>query len=221
MNASAEVLYVPNFRPPVVARSGVAASVTGGALAALSFAYCAAGTMGVLTPESLEQRSATSNSPVHYEAVPASVASLMEPVALEPTPAENLARVREVLKPAVLELANLFGVSRQAVYAWQDGAQPAPLVAARLATLARAADVFANAGLTVDTKTLRRRVAGGGTVLDAVLGGGDAVQVAQSLVQTLTRERAQRQQVTQQLDGRQRPTFDAAEYGSPAPAEDA
>jgi hypothetical protein len=221
MNASAGVLYAPNFRPSVMARSGAATSATGRALAALSFAYCAAGTMGVVTPEALEQRAATSNSPIHYESAPANPVLVVEPVTLEPSPAEDLARVREVLKPAVLELANLFGVSRQAVYAWQDGAQPAPVAAARLAMLARAADVFAKAGVAADTKTLRRKVAGGGTVLDAVLTGGDAVQVAESLVQTLAREAAQRQRLNQQLAGRQRPPADPDEYGSPASAEDA
>jgi len=177
--------------------------------------------MGVVTPESLEQRTATSNSHIHYETAPAKPTPAVEPFAIEPSPAEDLARVREVLRPAVLELANLFGVSRQAVYAWQDGAQPAPVAAARLATLARAADVFAKAGVTADTKTLRRKVAGGGTVLDAVLNGGDAVLVAQSLVQTLVREAAQRERLSKQLIGRQRPPTDADGYGSPAPAEDA
>ncbi|MGH8545702.1 MAG: hypothetical protein ACREX3_19185, partial [Gammaproteobacteria bacterium] len=37
------------------------------------------------------------------------------------TPAENLARIREILKPTITELAHLFGVSRQAVYDWQAG----------------------------------------------------------------------------------------------------
>jgi DNA-binding transcriptional regulator YiaG len=174
--------------------------------------------MGVVTPASLERRAATSNSPIQYEKREANAAPAA--VSIEPTPAENLARVREVLKPAVLELANLFGVSRQAVYAWQDGAQPSPIAAARLAMLARASDVFANAGLAVDTKTLRRRVAGGGTVLDAVLKGGDAVQVAKSLLQTLSREAGQRQRLNKQLSGRQRPAPGVDEYASPAPAED-
>lgn len=219
MNASAAVLYAPNFHPPTGARPGIASSATGTVLAVLSFAYCAAGTMGVVTPASLERRAATSNSPIYYEKSEANAAPAA--VAIEPTPAENLARIREVLKPAVLELANLFGVSRQAVYAWQDGAQPSPIAAAKLAMLARASDVFVNAGLAVDTKTLRRRVAGGGTVLDAVLKGGDAVQVAKSLLQTLSREAGQRQRLNKQLSGRQRQTSGVDDYASPAPAEDA
>ena len=221
MIATTRVLYAPNFQPPAMSRYGAAASTTGRALAAFSFAYCAAGTLGVVTPHALEQRSGTSNATIHFESASAHSARVGEAVALEPSPAEDLRRIREVLKPTVLELANLFGVSRQAVYAWKDGAQPAPTAAARLAKLARAAEVFAEAGVAADTKTLRRRVAGGGTVLDAVLKGGDAVQVAQSLVQTLAREAVQRQRLHQQLAGRSRPQTDADDYGSPAPAEEA
>ena len=220
MNAATATYYTPDYRP-VASRALMAEFAGNKGLAAMSFAYCVAGTMGLVTPQSLEQRAATSNSPVHYEIDMTGVALTIQPVALEPTSADDLARVREVLKPAVLELANIFGVSRQAVYAWQDGAQPAPEAAARLAVLARAADVFAAAGVAAGTRTLRRKVAGGGTVLDAVLTGGDAVLVARSLVQTLQREAAQGKRLTKQLAGRKRGPTDADDYGSPAAAEDA
>ena len=178
--------------------------------------------MGLFTPQALEKvsRAATSLAPVHYEFEHAEN-GVPKALELDRTPAQDLARIREVLKPAVLELANLFGVSRQAVYAWQDGAQPAPQAATRLAALAKAADVFAEAGVAVDSRTLRRRVAGGPTVLDAVLSGADAAQVAQALVQTLRREASQHERLKHQLAGRKGGAFDVDDYGVPAVSEDA
>lgn len=179
------------------------------------------GTMGLVTPQALEKvnRNATSLTPLHYE-FEQSQGGQPQALELERTPAQNLARVREVLKPAVLELANLFGVSRQSVYAWQDGAQPSAETSARLASLAKAADVFAEAGIKVDAKTLKRTVAGGRTVLDAVLSGNDAAEVAQALVPTLRREAAQRERLAGQLAGRKRESVSVDDYGTPAVSED-
>jgi hypothetical protein len=90
-----------------------------------------------------------------------------------------------------------------------------------LASLAKAADVFAEAGIKVDAKTLRRKVAAGGrTVLDAVLSGNDAAQVAQALVPTLRREAAQRERLAVQLAGRKRESVNVDDYGTPAVSED-
>jgi len=216
VNAAAGTLYVPNYLG-----SGAAARQVGGKSSLFrSFAYCVAGTMGLVTPKALESSYATSIARVHYE-VDGNEDEAQVAVELERTPSQDLARVREVLKPAVLELANLFSVSRQAVYDWQGGAQPAPKAAVRLAMLARAADVFAQAHVAIDAKTLRRKVAGGGTVLDAVLSGGDAEQVARSLVPTLQREAAQRERLSRQLAGRKRGSVSADDYGTPTVSEDA
>ncbi|MGF6937120.1 DNA-binding transcriptional regulator YiaG [Paraburkholderia sp. UCT70] len=193
-----------------------------GALPSLSHAYYVVGTMGLLTPHFLEQRSATSNWGIQYENSEAATRQqTCAPVDLLRTPAEDLARIREVLKPPVLELANLFGVSRQAVYAWQDGAQPSAEAMERLAMLARAADVFSDAGVSVGAQTLRRKVTGGGTVLDAVLNGGDAVDVAKALLKTLEREDAQRAHLSKQFRGRKRAPVYVDDYGSPSLEDDA
>jgi transcriptional regulator with XRE-family HTH domain len=193
------------------------------AFAALSLAYCAVGTMGAVTPEMMAQREATSNWGVQYRypATAAPAAKQAATIALQPTPEQDLARIRQVLKPTVLELASLFGVSRQAVYDWQAGAQPNPQTTTRLAELARAADVFAQADLPVNTQTLRRKVTGGKTLLDAVLNGGNSLQLAQSLVATLERENNQRARMAQQLAARKRPPHDSADYGAPGLAENA
>lgn len=210
------------FRPVSSCVSAVEA-VGVKAIAALSCAYYVIGTMGLLTPELMEQRSATSNWGVQYKHVDSLTSDAAEQpeLSLQPTPVEDLARIREVLKPAVLELANLFGVSRQAVYDWQAGAQPNAEVTAKLADLARAADVFTAAGVAANAQTLRRKVAGGGTLLDAVFNGGSAVQFAKSLVQTLQREANQRQKLSQQLAGRRDAPTEIADYGTPNLADNA
>lgn len=141
-------------------------------------------------------------------------------VFLHPTPAENLTLVRQVLKPSVLELATIFGVSRQAVHAWQNGALPNPESESRLSALAQAAMVFAEAGVTVNAQTLHRKISGGETLLNSVLHGKDAVQAAHHLVQTLMREDAQRAQLNRQLAGREPMPVRAHDYGAPHLPED-
>ena len=219
MATLASTLYAANYRPSH-SSGATARQVDGKSGRFLLFANFVVGTMGLITPQAFESKYSTSIANVHYK-VDGNENEAHAVVKLERTSAQDLARVREVLKPAVLELANLFGVSRQAVYDWQAGAQPGLQVAARLATLARAADVFAKAHVAVDARTLRRRVAGGGTVLDAVLRDEDAAQVARSLVSTLRREAAQRERLTRQLAGRKRGPVNVDDYGTPAVSEDA
>ena len=191
-------------------------------VAAISLATCFVGTMGGITPEMLTQSNVTSNSGVQFRYAKTSTSDAQSAViALQPSPIDNLARIREVLKPTVLELANLFGVSRQAVYDWQSGAQPSLQTVLRLAELARAADVFALSGVTVNSQTLRRKVTGGITVLDAVMNGAQAVELARQLVKTLQRENSQRERLATQLTGRKAVPADSSDYGAPALKEKA
>jgi transcriptional regulator with XRE-family HTH domain len=218
MTSTMASLYAADYTSPEGFGS-VVRSVAGTGGLKRTFAYYVAGTMGLLTPQAVEGGYATSVTRMHYESAARGGQAETE-VELERTAAEDLARIRAVLQPTVLELSNLFGVSRQAVYDWQAGAQPSPPVANRLAQFARAADVFDEAGLAVDTKTLRRKVSGGRTLLDVVLSDGDAVSVAQRLVSTLRREADQRQRLEQQLAGRQRGVADPSDYGAPAVSDD-
>lgn len=184
-----------------------------------TFAYYVAGTMGLLTPQAVEGGYGTSVARMHYESAGRNDPAEAD-VELERTAAKALARIREVLKPSVLELSQLFSVSRQAVYDWQEGAQPSPPVAGRLEQLAIAADVFEEAGLLVDSKTLRRKISGGHTLLDVVLSNGDAVGVARRLVSTLRREAEQQARLQQQLAGRKSRRADPNDYGAPSVSED-
>lgn len=143
-----------------------------------------------------------------------------EPVPVAPsapdrTPAEDLAHIRAVLKPTVTDLALAFGVSRQAVYDWQNGRPIAAENAARLADLARAADAFAAEGLTATAQVLRRPVAAGRTLYGIVREGGSAEDAAGKLCGMLRREARQREALSARLANRRRPTVSADDYGLP------
>ena len=220
-SASMGSLYATGYQAQDGSSAATYSAAGNGGLNRSLACYLAAGTMGVLTPQVVESlyARATSVAPVHYNIKGARDDTAYD-VELERSPAENLARIREVLKPTMLELASLFGVSRQAVYDWQQGSQPVSQTAQRLAQLARVADVFAEAELSVDAKTLRRQVAGGRTLLDAVSGGDDAESVARSLIGTLKREASQRERLQAQLAGRKRGPANPSDYGAPSLSED-
>ena len=131
------------------------------------------------------------------------------------TSAENLARIREILKPTITELANLFGVSRQAVYDWQAGKPLAQENAAKLEDLAKAADVLAATGIDGSSQLLRRNIAGSKSLLDVVREGGSATSAAQMLAQTLVREAKQRERLALRLAGRAKPNVPHDDYGVP------
>ena len=214
-------LYATGYQAPQGTSAASYSTAGNAGLMRSVVCYLAAGTMGLLTPQLVESQyaRATSVAPVHYNIKGAQDDAAYD-VELERSPAENLARIREVLKPAMLELASLFGVSRQAVYDWQQGSQPVPQTVQRLAQLARVADVFAEAGLSVDAKTLRRKVAGGRTLLDAVSSDDDAESAARSLMGTLKREASQRERLQVQLAGRKRGPPNPSDYGAPTLSED-
>lgn len=82
------------------------------------------------------------------------------------TTAEDLIRVRTVLKPTVSELAKVFGVSRQAIYNWQSGEEPQPIYANKIKDLAAAADVIAGEAVTLNGHILKRKISNGKTLFE-------------------------------------------------------
>lgn len=135
---------------------------------------------------------------------------------LEPrSAAENLARVREVFKPSVTELASLFGVSRQTIYNWQSGQPIAIQNEDRLEQLARAADLFQAEGFAERSSVLRRRLPGGKTLFEAVRDGEGAEAAATRLVDLVKAELNQRTKLSERLAARARRPIDSAEIGAP------
>lgn len=132
------------------------------------------------------------------------------------TSVEDLGLIRKVLRPAVTDLAVAIGVSRQAVYDWQNGKPIAAENAARLADLARAADVIEEEGLTSTPQLLRRPIAGGKTLFELVREGGSAEGAAKNLAGRVRRELEQRQMLAARLAYRKRKGPGSESYGSPA-----
>ena len=111
------------------------------------------------------------------------------------TPSENLSRIREVLNPAVSDLATTFGVSRQSVYNWLNGEPVADENAAKLQDLAQAADVLAHEGVGINAALLKRKFANGRTLMQVAQAGESARDAALMLVQIHKREAVQRERM--------------------------
>ena len=98
------------------------------------------------------------------------------------TPSENLTRIRNVLNPAISDLATTFGVSRQSVYNWLNGEPITDENAAKLQDLVQAVDVLAHEGMTVTAALLKRKFANGRTLLQVAQKGESARNAALLLV---------------------------------------
>lgn len=135
------------------------------------------------------------------------------------SPAEDLERIREVFSPAVSDLANAFGVSRQTIYNWLNGEQPKPEHIAKLMGLAQAADLVSEAGLQITGALLKRQIIGGKNLFEIVCAGGSARDAAQIFLRIMRREAAQRERMTARFTGRTT-SFRSAESDFPAENDD-
>ena len=131
------------------------------------------------------------------------------------TPSENLSRIREVLSPAVSDLATTFGVSRQSVYNWLNGEPVADENAAKLQDLAQAADVLAHEGVGINAVLLKRKFANGRTLMQVAQSGESARDAALMLVQIHKREAVQRERMNARFANRAK-TPASADFALPA-----
>jgi transcriptional regulator with XRE-family HTH domain len=168
------------------------------------------GTGGAQTAEYYKQRGPKGYAFAAYDPSPD-----IEGPALARTATEDLSLIRAVLRPAITDLAHALGVSRQAIYDWQSGKPIAATNAARLADLARAADVFVANGLTASAQFLRRPISSGKKLLDIAREGGSAEDAVRILVRVVKREIIQRQMLEARLASRLRPAVPSDSYGTP------
>lgn len=131
------------------------------------------------------------------------------------TPVEDLTRIREVLKPAVSDLATTFGVSRQSVYNWLNGDPVADENAAKLQDLAQAADVLEHEGIAANVALLKRKFSNGRTLLQVAQVGESARDAALQLVHIHKRETAQRERMAARLVNRAK-TAPSADFDLPS-----
>jgi transcriptional regulator with XRE-family HTH domain len=121
------------------------------------------------------------------------------------TPAEDVARVREIIAPAISDLARSFNVSRQTVYNWLSGSPPTEEHSAKLQDLAFAADLFAESGIPVTGSLLKRKVHNGKSFFEEISAGGSAKEAAQLIIQITSREQGQRELLAARFAGRRVP----------------
>jgi transcriptional regulator with XRE-family HTH domain len=122
------------------------------------------------------------------------------------SPADNLARIRSVLRTSVADLARALGVSRQAIYDWQTGRPIAADNAARLQDIADAADLFAREGLHATAHVMRRPISNRKNFFEIIRDGGSAEAAARTLIDIVRRELKQRENLKSRLADRAGPT---------------
>lgn len=99
------------------------------------------------------------------------------------TAAEHIANIRQVLNPAIADLASVLGVSRQAIYKWIGGdVTPEPDKLERIRTLSHVADAFRDAGVSRASALLKVKAFDGRSLMDLVAGGEFLPKHVQALI---------------------------------------
>jgi transcriptional regulator with XRE-family HTH domain len=131
------------------------------------------------------------------------------------TSAQQLEFIRSTARLSVTELARVFSVTRQTVHEWCQGAPLASHNARRLDKLADAITLLLDAVGTIAVQDLRRSVRAGLSLLEAVRADGNVSAAARELVETLTREAAQRKRLAARFARRRPATLEPSEFGTP------
>ncbi len=174
--------------------------------------YCVAGTFGLLLPAYVQASTATSSWSINQIEIDGSRTATESAASAT---AEDISHIRQFTKISVTELAQVCGVSRQAVHEWIKGGPLSTRNAERISKLAQAVDVILESGVDALPQTLRRKVSGGMSILEAVQTDGNVVDVARQLVGTVARESEQRKRLAARLAGRQKPQLSSTEFGAP------
>lgn len=129
--------------------------------------------------------------------------------------AQQLEFIRSTTRLSVTELASVFSVTRQTVHEWCQGAPLASHNARRLNELTDAVTLLLDAVGTVTAQDLRRSVRAGPSLLDTVRADGAVSRTAHELIETLTREAAQRRRLAARFANRQTPAREPSDFGTP------
>ncbi|MDB5821462.1 MAG: transcriptional regulator [Herminiimonas sp.] len=96
---------------------------------------------------------------------------------------EHLQNIRSVLKPSIADLANLFEVSRQAVYKWLSSeSTPEPANMSRILTLSQIADALQSAKVPRTETLLKMKIRDGKSLLDIFKAGEDCTPIVHQLI---------------------------------------
>jgi len=129
-----------------------------------------------------------------------------------------LAAVRDLLPVSMKQLADAFGVSRQAIYLWQNGGAISADNEQHLRELADAARMLAARNLA-DSSALRRPIHDGKTFLQLVAAGESPVALADMLGELLERERKERGRLDELLARRGETPVDLESIGRSYPED--
>lgn len=177
--------------------------------------YPSPGTFGSRNAVWLFEKRATANSILHM--------ILDSPLGTDENArffARDIDHILRALRISVSELARVCDVSRQTVHGWINGGEPSPRNARRVSELARATDVLLESQIEIAPQALRRKIDGGPSLLESLREGGQTVELARKLAETLSRESQQRKRLAERLARRGKADFASFRFGAPHLAED-
>jgi hypothetical protein len=153
-------------------------------VAALTIDTLTKGTAGGYSPERFDLEIVSNlRGPVQYKVRTKQVLNYA------PSTAQLLSTVRDVFALRMSDVAQIFGVSRRAVYDWLEGVTPKPETTARIYALSKYADEFKTSGLSSIEHFIHRPVVAGRSLLD-LLKSGDNVEEAIVVIKRTAAEEA-------------------------------
>ena len=174
-------------------------------------------TLVVLAPEQLSAQLSVLTFVAGTPHVPATNNRL---VAEQPQAIADIESLRRILGLSVSTFANMFDVSRQAVYKWQAG-EPMNQEHTNLLARFREAAALLTDFAKSDTRALsRRKLPSGRTVVESILAGEDPVAVAHAAADLLRKDTKQREALDAFLGSRSKPQRGIASFVTPHAGED-
>lgn len=99
------------------------------------------------------------------------------------SPSEHIENIRKVLDPALSDLAALFGLTRQAIYKWINGASsPDETNLVRVVALSQIADRFRSEGIPRADYLVKMKIFAGRSLMDLVKDGEQTDQHLTTLI---------------------------------------
>lgn len=117
-------------------------------------------------------------------------------------------RLKRVFGLSISKQAQIFGVSRQAIYNWRNGEEPTGKNLEALMDLNNAAELFETEGVQVTGLLMKRPFSQGKSLLDLMEAQTPIYQPAQKLVNQIKREAEEKSRLTQRFGNRQLPKID-------------
>ncbi len=118
------------------------------------------------------------------------------------TPAEDVQKIREVISPAMSNIAKMLGVSRQTIYNWMNGEFPKDEHVERLHEIAVAADTLSKSGIVLNGLLLKRKLTDGKNLYNLIAEGRSAQDSVQLLMRIAQKEAIQKKLLSSRFAGR-------------------